>query len=353
MKRLFLLMGATLLVGLVGAGDEDPVSSDMARGAHHFLQSLVGENGQQARIAFDDPERSNWHYIPRERRGVSYKKLTPAQKKLADALLVSGLSTRGMQKSLDIMYLDQILFEIQKRDIRDPDLYYVSVFGDPLAARDWGWRVEGHHLSLNFTLRNGRLVSAAPLFMGANPAEVKDGAQKGLRVLADEEERGRALLQTFPAGQKVRLVIEAEAPRDIVTGASRVAEPGPPRGVSVADMTPEQASSLMRLIELYAHRLRPELADNEMKRIRESGVERLHFAWAGSEAAGQPHYYRIQGPTFLIEYDNTQDNANHIHTVWRDLVGDFGGKGDPLAEHYARSHHHQHAGRGHVAGEGR
>jgi hypothetical protein len=286
---------------------------------------------------FEGDERYNWHYIPRERKGVPYTALTPAQRKLADSLLATGLSHRGMRKALDIMYLDQILYEREKRDIRNPDLYFFSLFGEPSSQGAWGWRVEGHHLSLNFTLRDGRPVSSSPSFLGANPAIVKGGALDGMRVLADEELLGRELLRSF--AKRDRVVIQVEAPRDIVTEASRRADIGKPAGVSYAEMTEEQKGELVALVALYAHRMRPELAELELDRIEKAGREKIHFAWAGGANPGEPHYYRLQGPTFLVEYDNTQNDANHIHTVWRDLESDWG-DGDVLASHYARSPHH-------------
>jgi hypothetical protein len=268
--------------------------------------------------------------------------MTPAQRRLADSLLTRGLSHRGMRKALDIMYLDQILFEREQRAIRDPDLYYISIFGEPGKSGHWGWRVEGHHLSLNFTLEDGRIVSASPAFLGANPAIVKGGAMDGMRVLAEEEVLGRELLRTFAEKDRARVIILAEAPRDIVTEASRRAEIGKPAGVSYKEMTADQKKAVLQVVSFYAERMRPEIAQIEMRRIEEAGHDGIHFAWAGGPDVGQPHYYRIHGPTFLIEYDNTQNDANHIHTVWRDLEDDFGGP-DVLANHYVTAPHHRHA----------
>jgi hypothetical protein len=273
---------------------------------------------------------------------VAFKNMSPAQKRLADSLLTTGLSHRGLRKTLDVMYLDQILFEREGRAIRDPELYYVSVFGEPGTSGRWGWRVEGHHLSLNFTLEDGRVVSASPAFFGANPAIVRGGAQDGMRVLAGEEVLGRELLRQFGEKERTRVVILAEAPRDIVTEASRRAEIGKPAGVPYSEMSASQREALLGIVRFYAERMRPEIAAAEMRRIENAGFEKIHFAWAGGASAGEPHYYRIQGPTFLIEYDNTQNDANHIHTVWRDLERDFG-LGDALAAHYRTSPHHRHA----------
>lgn len=327
-------MIAAVLAGVAWTAADDPVATDMERGAQRFLRALDAEKRAQATIAFSDEERKNFHYIPRERQGIPYNSMSPAERKLAYSLLATGVSHQGLGRALDIMYLDQILFEIEHNARRDVDAYYVTVFGEPSAGADWGWRVEGHHLSLNFTLRDGRVVSSFPSFWGANPAVVLSGPQEGMRVLAEEELYGRALLQSFE--ERAAVIIEAEAPRDIITQAERRVNIGAPAGVAVAAMGVEQKAALEKLIELYAHRLRPELAEAEMRKIHEVGLERVHFAWAGSADAGEPHYYRIHGPTFLIEYDNTQNDANHVHAVWRDPARDFGR--DILREHLQSAH---------------
>jgi len=338
---LFALVLATSFAFAASAHEQDDAAAEMAQGAGQLLRSLTPELKGQASLPFDSDERFNWHYIPRDRKGVPFKAMTPAQRRLADSLLTTGLSHRGMRKALDIMYLDQILFEREQRAIRDPELYFISIFGEPGKSGPWGWRVEGHHLSLNFTLEDGRLVSASPAFLGANPAIVRGGAQDGMRVLAEEEILGRELLNAFAEKDRARVVILAEAPRDIVTEASRRAEIGKPAGISYREMTGDQRKAVVQVVSFYADRMRPEIAQAEMQRIEGAGYEGIHFAWAGGASVGEPHYYRIHGPTFLIEYDNTQNDANHIHTVWRDLEDDFGGA-DVLADHYAKSPHHRH-----------
>ncbi len=338
---LALAFAATFALA-ASAHEKDVAAADMEQGAGQLLRSLTPELKSQVNLPFDSDERFNWHYIPRDRKGVPFKAMTPAQRRLADSLLTTGLSHRGMKKALDIMYLDQILFEREQRAIRDPELYYISVFGEPGKGGYWGWRVEGHHLSLNFTIEDGRLVSASPAFLGANPAIVRGGAQDGMRVLADEEILGRELLHAFAEKDRARVIILPDAPRDIVTEASRRAEIGKPAGIPYAEMTEDQRKAVVQVVSFYADRMRPEIAQVEMRRIEEAGYDGIHFAWAGGASAGEPHYYRIHVPTFLIEYDNTQNDANHIHTVWRDLEDDFGGS-DVLADHYAKSPHHRHA----------
>ncbi len=341
MKLLSLLFALTFALS-ASAHEKDDAAADMAEGASQLLRSLTPELKSQASLPFDSDERFNWHYIPRDRKGVPFKAMTPGQRRLADSLLTRGLSHRGMRKALDIMYLDQILFEREQRAIRDPELYYISVFGEPGKSGHWGWRVEGHHLSLNFTLEDGRLISTSPSFLGANPAIVKGGSHDGMRVLAEEEVLGRELLRSFAEKERARVIILADAPRDIVTEASRRAEIGTPAGIGYKEMTADQRKAVLQVVSFYAGRMRPEIAQVEMRRIEEAGYDAIHFAWAGGAEVGQPHYYRIHGPTFLIEYDNTQNEANHIHTVWRDLEDDFGGA-DVLAAHYVNAPHHQKA----------
>ncbi len=231
MKKLFFVL-LVAAVPLAFSASDDAVVQEMTDGASHFLGALQEYQRGVAAFTFADEERFNWHFIPRERKGLPLKAMSPDQRKLAHRLLVTGLSSRGTQKAFDIMYLEHILFELQRRAIRDADLYYVTVFGEPSTSGDWGWRVEGHHLSLNFSIRNGRLASASPLFMGSNPAVVQDGPHKGMDTLAEEQLMGRELLHTFADRSKV--LIEAEAPRDIVTGASRTAEIGAPQGVALS-----------------------------------------------------------------------------------------------------------------------
>ena len=310
---------------------------EMAEGAQHFLASLSPDQRTEATFSFGDEERFNWHYIPRPRKGVDFGHLDAAQRKMAHAFLATGLSRIGYLKASNVMYLEQILHDLENGSpTRDPDAYFFCLFGEPSPTGDWGWRLEGHHLSLNFTIEKGKVVSSTPSFFGANPAEVRQGPQIGLRALYEEEELGRRLLKSFAGPQREKVLIDAEAPADILTRALPKVERGAPEGVTMSEMTKEQTKLLMALLEEYAHRLRAELAEAELQRLRKAGLEKIHFAWAGGSEQGQPHYYRIQGPTFVVEYDNIQNKANHIHTVWRNFENDFGR--DLLREHHAQSH---------------
>lgn len=310
----------------------------MKHAADAFLAGLEPAQRTKAQFEFADAERLNWHFIPRERRGLPLKEMTPAQRDLARALLQAGLSQRGLLKATTIMELELILRELgQNPNVRDPERYFFSVFGTPSDTAPWGWRVEGHHLSLNFTIAGGRPGATAPAFMGANPAEVRSGPRQGLRTLAPEEDLARELVTSLNATQRATAVIATEAPRDIITGNAVDIDPLAPPGIAVGRLEREQAALLRRLVEEYLSRMAEPLAAARRARLERSDFSQITFAWAGSIERGQPHYYRIQGPSFLIEYDNTQNQANHIHTVWRDFAGDFGR--DLLREHYRDAPH--------------
>lgn len=310
----------------------------MAAAANTLLQSLASAQYQEAVFAFDDRERFDWHYVPRERAGLALKAMTADQRRMARAFLESALSTDGYRKATAIMALEAVLREIESSNWlgRDPHKYFFSFFGTPSTSATWGWRVEGHHLSLNITVVKGHLFATAPRFLGANPAEVRSGEFAGRRALAAEEDLARALLQSLDAGQRENAVFRQQAFRDIVTGTDRELLPLAPVGLPAAELNPGQRDRLLQLIDEYIQAMPPEIARPRMDAIRQAGWGQIHFGWAGGLEAGQPHYYRIQGPSFIVEYDNVQNEANHIHTVWRDFEGDFGR--DLLREHYARAH---------------
>jgi hypothetical protein len=215
--------------------------------------------------------------------------------------------------------------------------YFFSVFGEPGDSGNWGWRVEGHHISLNFAVSGDSVLAVTPSFMGANPAEVREGPRKGLRVLGTEEDLGRQLVKSLDEGQLKTALVSNVAPKEIITGNDRKARSLEPMGIAASALTQAQKDALLAVIREYVFRYRSEIADGDLQNIRKAGDEKIHFAWAGGLDLGQPHYFRIQGPTFLMEYDNTQNNANHVHTVWRDLQNDFGG--DLLREHYEQVPH--------------
>ena len=313
-------------------------SAEMARAAMNLWNALSPEQQITFRFDLKSEERVNFHFVPRERKGLPWAQMSPTQKLLGHALLATGLSQRTYGEATTIMSLEEVLAAIEqgKGPKRDPELYYFTVFGTPDGAKPWGWRVEGHHISLNFTIAGGKGIASTPAFLGANPGEVRDGRRKGLRALTAEEDLGFQLIGSLTDEQKKTAVLSVDAPREIMTGNSRKAEPGEAKGVAFADLRVEQQAMLRLLLDVYAHRMRDEIAHELLGKIESNGWDKVHFAWAGGMEPGKGHYYRIQGPTFLVELDNTQNGANHIHTVWRDLTNDFGD--DLLKTHYDQEH---------------
>jgi hypothetical protein len=334
MKGTLFFLGSLLAVLGVAAAVSGAGTS-MAAAARSFLSSLGAARGAQASLPFAGDERGNWHYVPRARRGVPLGDLDPEQRKAAEVLLQTGLSTEGYAKVQAILELEGVLREIEGMH-RDPGRYYVSVFGSPSATEPWGWRFEGHHLSLNYTVAGAHGISTSPAFFGANPAEVRQGPHKGLRPLAREEDLARALVRSLTSEQRRRAVFDDVAPREIVTGSRREVVPLEEAGIRAGELSDRQRPTFDALLEVYLSRMASDLAADRRRKLQAAGLGQVRFAWAGGLEPGEPHYYRLQGPTFLVEYDNTQDGANHIHTVWRDFDGDFGE--DLLRQHHRQAH---------------
>lgn len=313
----------------------------MAVVANQFLKSLSSQQKDKIQFAFNSDERYNWHYIPKGRKGLALKELSDAQRNVALALLQTALSDTGFKKTTSIIKLEAILREVEGRqpddDYRDPGKYYVSIFGEPATDSIWGWRLEGHHISLNFSVKKDVLISATPGFLGTNPAIVLSGPDKGLFILKNELALGLQLLHSLDATQLKKAIISDQAPAEIITEAKRKAMIDKPQGIQYSELNVEQQKFFMQLLSLYIHRYTKLFAETMMKEIEAAGLNDLRFAWAGGQqpGPGSPHYYRIQGPTIIIEYDNTQNNANHIHTVIRDLKNDFG---DQLLQHFEKNH---------------
>jgi hypothetical protein len=345
------MAAAILIVSTLGVTvATSPSPARMAAAATKFLKSLTPEQRQQATFAFGDSERTHWHFIPTElfkRNGLTLGEMTPAQQLLARELLSAGLSQRGYLTATQLMELEAILGALEAerraaqppgdttqqapRCVRDPLRYCCAIFGTPSTRNTWGWRVEGHHLSMHFTVVNGTLVAGAPTFLGSNPAEVRSGPKKGTRILAAEEDAARALVESLDSTQRAQAIINTTAPNDIVTVASVRIDPLSPVGIAASALTASQRALLKQLVDVYAGLVANDIAADRLSKIEQAGWDHVAFAWAGSLERGQKHYYRVQGPTFLIEYDNTQNDANHIHSVWRDFNGDFGA--DLLREH--------------------
>ncbi|MCB1123808.1 MAG: DUF3500 domain-containing protein [Verrucomicrobiae bacterium] len=314
------------------------VVQEMQVKATEFLDSLSPELKAKATYPLNDDERVNWHFVPKtgERKGVNKEDLDKVQEiKLAE-LLAASLSASGYEKVRKIQDLESVLFILENANHRNPELYYTTIFGEPSATGSWGWRFEGHHLSLNYTIVNGKLLSNSPSFMGANPAKVPVGPTTGQRTLKQEEDTGRAFVKSLDKKQQAKAIILEKAPRDIITGAEREISPLSPLGLTVAEMDKSQIFGLTRIIQVYLSNMPDDIAADRWEKLTKAGLDKISFAWAGSTEVGEGHYYRVQGPTFLIEYDNTQNNANHIHSVWRDFDGDFGR--DILSEHYKHQH---------------
>jgi hypothetical protein len=328
---------ATLLV-VCRAFAGDP-ALDMSDAATRFLAALTPEQREKTVFPWSSDERFNWHFVPKERKGVTLRELGVAQQHLAQGLLGSALSQRGYLKATTIMSLEQVLQDMEgpgRTFPRDPGLYHVSIFGTPGPKGTWGWRFEGHHLSFNFTVVEGRVAAGTPSFLGTNPAEIRTGPRAGLRTLAAEEDLARELIDGLPASLREKAIIDSKAPDDILTLATRKADIGQAKGLAVGEMPAAQRDAAIRLIREYLGRVRGEMADADFARIEKAGLDRIKFAWAGSTTRGERHYYRMHGPTFLLEYDNTQNNANHVHATLRDFENDFGL--DVLAEHLRRDH---------------
>jgi len=267
--------------------------------------------------------------------------MNAAQVEAADALMATGLSKSGFHKARAIIDHELILARVEAEEgvvrfDRDPGLYFYSVFGSPGGSEPWASRVEGHHLSLNYTVVDGEVVAPTPTFFGANPAEVKSGPEKGLRILPEEEDLAKDLFVALEPHQREQAIVYREAPRDIITKASVHVEIDDGAGLPASLMTGDQRQKLMSLIEVYTGRMPEELARSNLWKLEAEGVDAIHFGWAGSPQRGLPHYYRIHGPSFLVEYDNIQNAANHIHSVWRETRSDFGR--DILRDHYQQHH---------------
>jgi Protein of unknown function (DUF3500) len=313
----------------------------MTGAAEKFLAGLTPEQRQQAAFPLDTDERMRWNFIPTNmfpRKGVPIKDMNEAQRGLAHALLRAGLGQKGYLTTTSIMELETILHAIENsggrkgNNVRDPELYFFTIFGTPSAKSPWGWRVEGHHVSLHFSIANNTAVASTPAFFGTNPAEVReDGPKKGLRILGPMEDTARALLETLDEEQKKAAIITEVAPNEILTKTELNVSALSPAGIAAAALKPAQRELLTKILDAYTSQMADDIAAERMAKIKQAGLDKITFAWAGPVERGRQHYYRVQGPTFLVEYDNSQNQGNHVHSVWRDFNGDFGR--DLLREH--------------------
>lgn len=336
-----LLLGGAFMLALVPRAS---TGERMAKAASAWLESLSPELRARGLLDMNDAWRTDWHFVPRERGGVSLGEMSEAQRRAARDLLRSGLSAQGYLKVEQIIQLELVLREMEQRAgqsgaWRDPDKYTLSVFttgGRRPGDGAWAWKFEGHHAALNFSSVGDERVDSSPMFLGANPGEVRVGPRAGLRVLSAEEDLARELVKSLDEAQRKAALIAVDAPADILLVPGHEPKLDKVEGLPASRMEDDQKRMLWRLVEVYAGNLTGDLASWQLDRARRAGVDEIAFAWAGGVEKGQKHYYRIHGPTFIVEYDNTQNDANHIHCVWRDTEHEFGR--DMLREHLKEGH---------------
>jgi len=353
------LLAINLLLISSSAIAHDPASADMATAATRFLSSLTPEQLKQAAFKLEDAERQNWHFVPDRliepngRNGISLKSMRADQKALAHALPASALSHRGHLKAMTIMALEKLLFDKEGDVNRDPERYYVSIFGTPDAHGTWAWRFEGHHLAINVTIVDGNQFSVTPSFMGSNPGKVADEILAGTEVLKDEDEIALRLAKSLDAEQVKLAMIKDVTPYELVdrervvwellTNQNRSADRSKfqETGIPFAKLSSEQQTSLLQLANLYTGRFRAEVLAGTRYPTGIADGSKLTFAWLGGTEPGEHHYYRIQSDTFVIEFVNSRNDANHVHAVWREFDGDFGADllGDHLREHHSKQQH--------------
>ena len=327
-----------------GASESPPASAQAAR---TFVARLPDSLRAVGLRPFGDADRMRWFYVPTDivpqgRVGLTLSRMNAPQRDAALQLLGTALSSSGYRTAQAIMANEPTLRQIEQeagtlRPIRDPDRYFVTVFDTSAGAEPWGWRFEGHHLSVNVTGAGTQPPAVAPLFMGANPHRIPSGPRAGARLLAAEEDSARALLGMLTPSQRAKAIVSDTTYGEIRTRNDPRVNPLPQEGIAASEMLPAQQATLRNLLAVYANRIEPASAREQWQRIERAGFGRLRFVWAGSAEVGKAHYYRIHGPTVLVEYDNSQNAANHSHTVWRDLENDFGG--DLLRKHYQVHRH--------------
>lgn len=334
-SKSLVVAGLTLFlagVALVIAGIDKPEPSGtaMTKAAQAFLETLTPEQRKQASFGYNDAERLNWHFIPRPRKGLPLREVQGSALKAAHSLIASSLSQAGYDQTLRIMSLEEVLYLLEpgereaRRDRRNPGKYYISFFDAPTLSGKWGWRLEGHHISLNFTVENGEVTASTPEFFGANPGTIEAGPGRSIRVLAAEEDLARQILKLCTPDQSKVVVIDRKAPGDVRGPNQPQAEVGQAVGLAYSQMSADQQKLVGALLTEYLRNMPNDVAAGRRKALEDAGLDKIHFGWWGDFERNQQHYYRLQGPTFVIEYNNTQNEANHVHSMWRDLRGDFG-----------------------------
>ncbi|MDX1375873.1 MAG: DUF3500 domain-containing protein [Burkholderiales bacterium] len=326
------------LPGMAMAADTAPAAAAIRAAAVRLIDATPVPQRARLLHPFALEARRDWHYTPRSRSGIPFKDMSAAQRAAGQQLLAAALSDQGLAKVRAVIALEIALRELETFGLsRDPENYAFAIFGMPDATAPWGWRIEGHHLSLHFTLADGKVVASLPQFLGANPAEVPrdipGGPRKGARALREEDDRAFALLGALSDAQRRAAVFSEESYGDIVTGNAEKVDPLKPVGIAFKELDRGQQAQLLRIVDAFAAVVEPALAEQRLARVRAGGLDDIRFGWAGAQKPRASYYYRIQGTLFLIELDNR--GGNHIHSVWRDFAGDWGR--DVLGEHERRS----------------
>ena len=328
--RVSLALALVAVAGLGAKRASVRNVSQMAAAADRFLAALPADQRARAAFQFEDPERLRFHFIPTEtfaRQGVTVGEMGTQQKEAAHALLRTGLSQRGYMTATQIMETEGILGLLEGgrgQFTRDPERYYVSVFGEPSTTGSWGWRFEGHHLSLQFTVVEGEITVSSPTFLAANPAEVPDGPRRGMRAIARQEDAGRAMLGSLDAAQRQVAIRENIEVRDVLARVALDPTPLAAVGIEARALRPAQRELLMEIVHAYTDVMNDEIAALRLAQVESAGIDDIRFAWAGGTKRGELSYFRVQGPTFLIEMSNTMNDPNHIHSGWRDFGSEFG-----------------------------
>ena len=331
-RQMVVSLSVVLMLGALLSANfqkQPAPAAAMAEAAKAFSATLTDAQRELAAFSFDDAERLNWHYIPRERKGLPIRDLEGDALKTGLALLRSGLSEVGYDQALNVMSLEELLYLLEggtrkeRRSKRDPKKYYISIFGKPGNKGSWAWRIEGHHLSLNYTIVDGELVSTTPEFFGANPGFVDAGPGREIRVLGAEEDIARQILKQCTPDQVKKCWLSKDAPDDIRSRGTTQPDTSAAVGLAVKDMSADQKKLMADLLTEYLQNMPADVASERRKQINEGGKNNIYFAWWGDSERNARHAYRVQGPTFLIEYNNTQNSANHVHAIWRNIDGDF------------------------------
>lgn len=338
-------LAAKPLPGPVTSVTDDRLAREMHAAVTAFLKTLSADQRKEALLPYADLARFDWNFTPRARKGITFKSMNADQRKAAMGMVRVVLSQEGYSKAEQIIDLENVLQVVESRPAndtyRDPENYAFLVFGTP-GGEPWGWRVEGHHLSLHFSSIDNQ-VTYTPSFMGSNPGVVTaDVPQKGQRILKAEQNLAFELLHSLNPSQLSKAVLGARAPHEIFTSNARKASLAKMEGISMGALNAGQKAAFTKLIMAYLQRYHVTLKNQQWTELEKHGLDQIHFAWLGDQqpeiGTGHGHYYRIHGPTFLIEFDNTQNGGNHIHSVVRDLTSDFGE--DLLQAHYEAGHKH-------------